>query len=161
MPRGGKRTGSPGKTYSNRSDLNTNRSNVVPMMAAKGQQYGANKAQMDAQRALPIAPPPAPATAPPGGTAGPGAPPAPGPAPMPITPLGAPTQRPGEPVTAGAPVGPGPGVEALGLPDENGVEALAMYLPMLEFIASQPGASSQTRNFVRRLRGAAPIPKVM
>lgn len=72
-------------------------------------------------------------------------------------PLGAPTDRPGEPVTAGVPVGPGPGAEVLGLPDESGVDDLAMWLPMLEFAASQPGASVQTRNFVRRLRGATPV----
>ena len=36
--------------------------------------------------------------------------------PMPqVTPIGAPTERPDEPVTAGAPVGPGPGMEALGI----------------------------------------------
>lgn len=33
-----------------------------------------------------------------------------------LTPFGAPTQRPNEPVTAGAALGPGPGPEALGLP---------------------------------------------
>lgn len=32
----------------------------------------------------------------------------------PVIPLDAPSQRPGEPVTAGAPLGPGPGPEALG-----------------------------------------------
>lgn len=103
MPRGGRRTGSAGKTYSNRTDLNSNRSNVVPMMAAKGQPYGAAKAQMDAQRALPVAAPAPPSTA------GPVAPsPATGPAGPPVVPLTDPTARPGEPVTAGVPVGPGP-----------------------------------------------------
>lgn len=33
-----------------------------------------------------------------------------------LTGLGAPSQMPGQPVTAGAPAGPGPGPEALGLP---------------------------------------------
>ena len=112
--RGGRRTGTPGKSYQNRTDLN-DRSNVVPMMAAKGQAYGEAKAQMDAQRSLPVAAPPPPATAPPAGPAGPGAATAPGPA---LTPLGAPTARPGEPVTAGVPVGPGPnGVEMPGADD--------------------------------------------
>lgn len=31
-----------------------------------------------------------------------------------VVPMHAPTQNPGEPVTAGAPIGPGPGIEALG-----------------------------------------------
>lgn len=124
MPRGGRRTGTPGKTYSNRQDLNSNRSNVVPMMAAKGQQYGANKAQMDAQRAIPVAPPPAPATAPPVGPVGPGAATAPGPT---LTPLGAPTQRPGEPVTAGVPVGPGPNGIATPGADDLRLRLGAMY----------------------------------
>ena len=39
MPRGGRRTGTPGASYSNRTDL------AVPAMAAKGQQYGAAGAQ--------------------------------------------------------------------------------------------------------------------
>ena len=102
MPRGGRRTGAPGRTYSNRSDLN-DRSNVVPMMAATGQAYGEAGRQMDAQRAMPIAAPAPPVTAGPVASS-----PATGPAPTPVTPLGAPTQRPGEPVTAGAPLGPGP-----------------------------------------------------
>lgn len=105
MPRGGKRTGTSGKAYSNRSDLNA-RSNVVPIAAATGQAYGEAGQQLTAQRAIPIAPPPAPATAAPG-PAGPGAGMTPGPV-SPITPLDAPTERPGEPVTAGVPVGPGP-----------------------------------------------------
>lgn len=36
--------------------------------------------------------------------------------PAPVVPLGAPTDRPTEPVTAGAPVGPGPGIEAVAPP---------------------------------------------
>lgn len=126
MPRGGRRTGAPGKAYSNRSDLNT----VVPIKAAPGQQYGAAKAQIDAQKAVPIARPSTDAV-PQGGSASPGASsPASGPAgPLPgqLVPLDAPTQRPGEPVTAGLPVGPGPGREVLG-PLAGEGEDVAMQL---------------------------------
>jgi hypothetical protein len=114
MPRGGWRTGSPGASYSNRTDLNR----PVAPAAASGQQYGKRAEQMAAQRAMPIAPPPTDAvpTASP-----PGAPPAtqglsapPGPLPGQVVPLDAPSARPGEPVTAGLPVGAGAGPEALG-----------------------------------------------
>ncbi len=123
MPRGGRRTGTPGKSYGNRTDL------AVPAAAAKGQQYGAATAQLAAQRAVPVARPstdqmPAPT---PGG-----APPMPG-GPMPgqITPLDAPSARPNEPITAGLPVGAGPGPEALGPlgmgGEDVGMELRAIY----------------------------------
>lgn len=110
MPRGGRRTGTPGKAYSNRTDLNGPK---PPMMVASGQQYGMRKQQMDAQRAMPVAAPPGPAVAPPAGAVGGASGPAmsPGPAPGQVVPLDAPTMRPGEPVTAGLPVGPGAGLE--------------------------------------------------
>lgn len=158
MPRGGRRNGTPGKAYSNRVDLNAAKGPIA-VNAPTGQAYGARAEQIAAQRAIPIARP-ATDTLPTGpSAAGPAAPPtaAAGPAPMAPIPLDADSTRPNEPVTAGVPVGAGPGPEVLGLPDENGVEDLAMYLPLLEMIASRPGASVQTRNFVRRLRGAAPV----
>lgn len=80
---GGARTATPGKAYTNRTDLKQ------PITAPTGQAYGERKAQVDAQRAIPL--PQAP----------------------PVVPLGAPSQRPAEPVTSGLPVGPGPGPEAL------------------------------------------------
>lgn len=156
MPRGGRRTGTPGRSYAQRTDLQQ-AGKVVPLMAATGQQYGKATEQLEAQRALPVAAPPPPATAAPGavpaasGTASPAIPP------VTVVPLDAPTTRLAEPVTAGVPVGPGPGAEVLGLPNENGVQDLAMWLPMLEFAASQPNATMQMRNFVRRLRGSAPV----
>lgn len=75
------------------------------MMAARGQTYGKRKEQMDAQRAVPMAPSPT-------GTPQPVRRPTPN-APGSLT---APTARPNEPITAGAPFGPGPGPEAMGLP---------------------------------------------
>lgn len=48
-----------------------------------------------------------------------------------ITPLYAPSQRPGEPITSGIPMGEGPGPEALGVsrPTEKMSDTLAKLLP--------------------------------
>jgi hypothetical protein len=113
IPRGGRRTGTPGKAYANRTDLN------LPAQAATGQQYGQRIQQIAAQRAMPVGRPATDAVPQGGGrsatTSGsaPAAPPA-GPLPGGLMPLDAPSQRPGEPVTAGLAVGPGAGPEALG-----------------------------------------------
>lgn len=73
----------------------------------------------------------------------------------PLVPFGAPTGQPDVPVTAGAAAGPGPGPEALGLPQQpdEDMKALLAYLPVFEFMASQPGASKASRNLVRSLKG--------
>lgn len=76
-----------------------------------------------------------------------------------LTPLGAPTENPDEPVTAGLDMGAGAGSDAMQPmvaeePPDPDLAGLAVYLPMLERLASQPTASVATRNLVRRLRGA-------
>lgn len=123
----------------------------LPATAVPGQQYGQAKAQMDAQRAVPMATGPALPTAPPVPT---------GPLTTPVNtiPLDAPTANPDEHVLAGAPVGPGPGPEALAVntaPDED-MAKLAVYLPVLELAASQPNSSAALRQFVRSIRGNLP-----
>lgn len=155
--RGGRRTGTPGKAYSNRSDLRST-GTPLPAQAVTGQTYGKAQQQIDAQRVVPLRTPSGP---PPGGTATPAAGAAP-----PVAPPGSlgpptgPTARPGEPVTAGIAMGPGAGPEALGLaganPDDEDLARLAPYLPTLELLAGQPNASMATRNFVRRIRGGVP-----
>lgn len=69
--------------------------------------------------------------------------------------LGEPTTQAGVPVTAGASAGAGPGMEALGLADQQQVdlEALIPYLPVMEFMANQPGASWAMRNRIREVKG--------
>ncbi|MGV9850431.1 hypothetical protein ACWDWU_16925 [Streptomyces sp. NPDC003442] len=69
-----------------------------------------------------------------------------------------PSQQPETPVTAGAELGAGPGLEALGLPNEpdEDMRRLLPYIPVLEHMASQPGASKAARNLVRQLKGMAP-----
>lgn len=105
MPRGGRRSGTPGTSYPNRSDLASPR---LPAQAAPGQPYGVAGAQVAAQQAVPIQRPQAVPTAPSAAAAPPVLPGS-------FGPLDRPTERPGEPVTAGAPVGAGPGPEVLGL----------------------------------------------
>jgi hypothetical protein len=75
-----------------------------------------------------------------------------------ITPLGAPTMRPDEPVTAGVPSGPGPGPEAIGVGmsnrDQSQVDArqIARYLPSLERMANRPGTPPSFVRFVKYVR---------
>lgn len=68
--------------------------------------------------------------------------------------LAAPTQQPGTPVTDGAASGAGAGPEALGLPvqQDQDMKALVAYLPVLEHMANQPGASASARNMVRYVK---------
>ena len=76
-----------------------------------------------------------------------------------VTPLGAPSERPDEPITAGAPVGPGPGPEVLGLPSSDiplkDAQKLAKFLPMIERQASHPQAGEQMRVLARYLRSVS------
>jgi hypothetical protein len=53
-------------------------------------------------------------------------------------------------------MGAGRGEEALGLVDqrETDLQSLAVYLPVLEFMANQPGASWAMRNTVRKVKAA-------
>lgn len=71
--------------------------------------------------------------------------------------FGEPSQMPEEPITAGAAVGAGPGLEALGLPNQpdDDMRKLVQYLPVLEHMANQQGASKAARNLVRQLKSMA------
>lgn len=73
--------------------------------------------------------------------------------PAPDVGLGAPTQRPHEPVTAGLDKPLQPPAPP---PDLTDVLALARHLPMLETLAGRPNASATTRAFVRRIRSMLP-----
>lgn len=97
MPRGGKRTGKQGASYGNRSDLQQG-PRALPVQTATGQEYGKATEQREAQQAVPMASGPL------------GDPMASAQAfnPPPVVPMGAPTARPDEPITAGIPTGPGP-----------------------------------------------------
>jgi hypothetical protein len=78
-----------------------------------------------------------------------------------VTGLGAPTERPNEPITSGIPMGPGPGPEALGrqsFADQklSDLQALADYLPQFERYANTPGSSNMMKSFVKYLRSQTP-----
>lgn len=72
-----------------------------------------------------------------------------------VVPFNAPTTQPDVPVTAGAASGSGPGTEALNLPDQQSqdMQRLQGWMPVLEFMANQPGASWAMRNYVRQVKG--------
>jgi hypothetical protein len=70
-----------------------------------------------------------------------------------VVPLNAPSQFPGEPVTAGADAGLGPGSAVLGGRVDPSLQNMVDMLPTLEIMASMPSASDSFRNFVRMVRG--------
>lgn len=73
-----------------------------------------------------------------------------------IVPMGAPSQRPDEPITSGMPFGPGGGSTAPAGPggmSEQKAAQLRSYLPVLVLLASQDDADPATKRFVRSLRG--------
>lgn len=122
MARGGRRVGRQGAAYGNRTDLQNGPR--LPVQAPTGQGYGEAKQQRDAQRVVPLAPPPGPprplAAAP--GAAAPASVPPP-------APLDSPTTRPDEPLTAGSAYGPGPGPEALAIGRPQRLSELLSQLP--------------------------------
>ena len=76
---------------------------------------------------------------------------------QPVVPLNAPTQMPHLPVTDGAPLGPGAGPESLGIGavDQSEQDAararIQSYRPVLNYLASRPDTSPETRMFIRQL----------
>lgn len=69
-----------------------------------------------------------------------------------VVPLDAETAMPGVPVTDGADAGPGAGSEVLSSTQKTANNYMAAYLPVLEFMANQPGSSDAARNIVRQLK---------
>lgn len=67
-----------------------------------------------------------------------------------VTPITAETERPNEPMTSGLDFGPGPGPESLAMPNPSSSEAefnksISSYYPVLNYIASRPNTSPETR----------------
>lgn len=78
-----------------------------------------------------------------------------------VVPLNAPTQRPGEPVTAGVDAGPGPGREILGLsnPVDSQLQDLSMlaeYMPLMQQYADSQQSTGTMKAFVKYLRSQTP-----
>jgi len=151
MPRGGRRSGTPGKAYPNRTDLSVNKGPVpnVPYGMGGGMGYGESKALSDAQAAVPVASPAAPgASAPPMAPEGPAGPPSlaallggPGPAPGELGGFGRPTDRPDTPITHGLPSGPGAGPEVLRTQNTSA-------RTLLQQLAASPYASDDIRDLL-------------
>jgi hypothetical protein len=133
-PRGGTRAGTPGTAYTNRTDLNQERS--LPVRAVPGQTYGDRQAQIEAQRAVPMAPAPAPPSGPPQAPQPPQASPIP---PGAFGDLHRPTERPFEPVTTGIASGPGAGPEVL--PNAQGLTGNNLSATLAQ-IAQQSGSQA-------------------
>jgi len=73
--------------------------------------------------------------------------------PMPVVPLGAPSQRPNEPVTSGANLGPGPDMASLGL--SNPVVAQQQSASsFIQSLASSTDASPALKFLAQRINGA-------
>lgn len=107
-------------------------------MVASGGPYGSRQEQLAIQGGAPLQ----------GGGGGVATP-----SPTPV-PLDAPSQSPGEPITAGADAGPGIGSAAAGIKGDLDVsdEQLRPLLRSLEVIANLPGSNAETRSFVRLLK---------
>jgi len=103
------------------------------VQTATGQQYGEAKAQAEAQRMVPLPQMAAPTPAP-----------RPRPGEMPLS---RPSERPAEPVTAS--VEP---VQMSRMVDPQRRQRVLAALPLLEQAASQPGASPEMMNTVRRMK---------
>ena len=120
-----------------------------PRQALTDAAYGEQATYQADQAGAPMAATPTP------GTQGPAAPPVDL---SQVTPLNAPTQQPGMPVTAGADSGAGPGMAALGMSapqNDPGYQSMQQLIPMFELAANLPSSSFQFRQFVRRLRAGA------
>lgn len=124
MPRGGKRQGTPGKAYANRTDMGQNynpNSDATP--AAGGIRAPREQAPM-----LPVYPEDTPM-------------------------LLDPTARPDEPITAGLPVGPGPGPEIMD-PRVDETRNLKRFLPLIEPFLDQPGTPESVISLVKYIKGS-------
>ena len=151
MPRGGARNATPGKAYTNRTDLGgqnvvgprPSATGQVPIQAAPGQTYGAGTAQKASQQVVPMG----------------GAPSAPVQNPMqnvqpstPLTSLFAPTARPDESITTGVDTGTGAGSSILGL--EQGIPAqYQTSKELIQQLASDPNASPAILQLASRING--------
>lgn len=128
MPRGrgGKRQGTPGKAYSNRTDLTSTYDNAAGSAAAGGMQPSSDTVSQPS-----VFPEDTPM-------------------------LLDPTQRPQEPITQGLPVGAGAGPEAMTGFDPRVTETqkLKKWLPLLEPIGADPETPDSVRTLIRYIRGS-------
>ena len=124
MPRGGKREGTPGKGYGNRTDMGQN----YNMQSGASPAAGGIKAPGNQQPMLSTYPEDTPM-------------------------LLDPTQRPSEPITAGLSTGAGPGPEVLD-PRVDETRSLKKYLPLIEPLLSLPTTPDSVVSLVKYIKGA-------
>lgn len=124
MPRGGKRQGTPGKAYANRTDMGQNYNPASEATPAAG---GISAPEAQAPY-VPVYPEDTPM-------------------------LLDPTARPDEPITAGLPVGPGPGPEIMD-PRVTETRKLKKYLPLIESFLDQPGTPESVISLVKYIKGS-------
>ncbi len=145
MPRGGRRAGTPGKAYGNRSDLNGPQ--PVADYAGPKVPYGTGAELARSQQQVPVSGP-----QPPGPTQGPAPAPGGGLPSMETPPPGSfgnmlrDSERPNEPLTHGMARGPGGGPEVLSNP------AGRPALTLVQQLANQPYASDEIRNLLNLLQ---------
>lgn len=134
MARGGRRNGTPGKAYSNRSDLMGQ--GQRPGKGGYGPQQG-TRTTAAGGRTAPAGPPMTP--------------PGPGVDDTPF--LGDPTNLPDQPLTDGLATGPGAGPEALTPNVPTASQRILKYLPEFERIAAQPDTPDTFKALVTYLQG--------
>lgn len=126
MPRGGARQGTPGKGYSNRTDLQARPDMEQNTAGTGGGVTASNEAMRPASRT-------------------------PDDSPMLLSPTG----RPDEPITAGLSVGPGGGPEMLGTdPRMQETQTMKKWLPLLKPIIDEPDTPESVKMLFRYMRGA-------
>ena len=132
MPRGGKRQGTPGKGYSNRTDMGMN-------------YMSQEKAGLNTPASGGVGPPVTANQAPMMNTY-----------PEDIPNLTDPTQRPGEPITDGMDMGLGRGPEALQNRDPRSLETnnLKKWLPLLDPMVDDPDTPDSVRTLIRYIRAS-------
>lgn len=77
-----------------------------------------------------------------------------GPSPADMIPFDAPSQNPGEPVTAGAALGPGIGPQAAGISSDASatLDQMRPLVRSMELAANLPSATPEFRSYVRALK---------
>lgn len=146
MPRGGRRAGSPGKAYGNRTDLNGPQ--PVADYAGPKVPYGTGAELSRSQQQMPVSGPQSP-----GPTEGPAPAPGGGQPSMQVPEPGSwgnftrDSEHPDRPITHGLSRGPGGGPEVLG--NTTGRPALTL----IQQLANQPYASDEIRNLLNILQG--------
>jgi hypothetical protein len=148
MARGGYQQPSSPAPVSGPGSL-SKRTDGQPVRSPGGMPYGENADFADLQSSAPMAATRSPQTQGQRAASQPGAPS--------ITPLGAPTERPDEPLTMGNPMGPGAGPEVLSSlpPREQSLreaQSLKKYLPSLTRTANMDGVPPSFVRFVQYLR---------